>query len=98
LLISAFVLSHSTLFTIGNPGKTDKKEQTNDDEGQQQIKLSDAVPSPPTQNTLNHLFFLLEELVIESNNKSKDSLLNVSIPFGKALRVLLGKIISPNAP
>jgi len=98
LFIGAFVLSHSTSYLIGNQGQTDKKEQTNDKDDQQQIKLPDAVLSLPTQNTLNHQFFLLEELSVGRNNEDEDFLFKNPAPPGRALRVLFRQIMSSNAP
>lgn len=96
--MGASTLSYAASYTIRNQEQTDDEERTEHENSQQQLRFSATLPSSSTQHTLNHSFFLLEELALKNSNESEGFLSNASIPFGEALRLFFWKIISPNAP
>lgn len=76
------------------------KEQSElPDKANQEIQLADAVPSASSQVNLDFQSFLLKEVAfIEAAEVQKSSVDLFVSSAQKALRVLLQKIISPNAP
>ena len=80
--------------------KVDEQEQSDDTgEESQQLTLNEAVPFSVPQINLDFQSFLLEEVNFEEETEEKSTGLEAWAPAAqKALKVLLRRIISPNAP
>ena len=82
---------------------TDRQEQKSSDEGepqeQQQITKTQAVPSSSLQINLNYQSYLLNEVVFNDEESEKEEASSQILPATqKAIKILLQRIISPNAP
>ncbi len=96
-MLALFVLTQAAIV----PEQVDdKQEQTDSEEGEsQQISKSAAVPSSSLQINLDYQSYLLTEVFYQDKEKEKAPFIKLLVPSAqKALKVLFGSIISPNAP
>jgi len=100
LLVGLFVLTQTTI-PSNQPQNDSQKEQSesgSEPDGDQ-VSVSEAIPSSGSQINLGFHSILLQENTLSEETEDEGYLLENVVPSAqKALRVLLQRIISPNAP
>lgn len=100
LIVGLFVLTQTVIYSTPDTSNDPSKEQSDVPEnGKQQLSLSEAVPSAITQINLDFQSFLIEEVEFDDDNSEVESPAKELISLSnKALKIILRRIISPNAP
>lgn len=99
IFVGLFLLTQTDVIVVDS--NVDQQEQTESEEqgDQDQLSISEAVPSSGSQINLGFHSFLMQELVQHEEEDDQQSLEETI--FGstqKALKVLFRRIISVNAP
>ncbi|MEM6734912.1 MAG: hypothetical protein AAF620_02465 [Bacteroidota bacterium] len=98
LLIGLFVLTQTSINSSEDIAK-DNQEESNHSSTTEQTKVSEAITSSGLQINLGFQSFLLQELVLDTRGVDTKSSLEVLVAsIEEVLKVLLRRIISPNAP
>ena len=100
MLISLFVLSQTVVIERSTNGADQQEEsKSSEKENTQQSSISEAVPTSTSQINLDFQSFLLVEMIFDEEARETYSFAeDLDHSIKKAIKVLLSKIISPNAP
>ncbi len=100
VLLSAFVFLQAIHTESNWDNRQEQQDQTDSNtDSETSVSLPQTIPNSATQINLEFDSYLLDEVIFEEENNKKSTSAELITPrIHKAIRILLKRIITPNAP